>query len=114
LSQSADPTPVIIKAALEGRGEICVATLDLFVNILGGEVGNFALNIFSTGGIYIGGGIPPRILRRLKPPDFLNAISQKGRMKRVLDEMPIHIIIDPEVALHGAAYEGLEVLEAGG
>lgn len=114
LSQTDDPTPVIINAALEGKGEICVATLDLFINILGGEVGNFALNIFSTGGIYIGGGIPPRILRRLKQPDFLNAISQKGRMKRVLDEMPIHIIIDPEVALHGAAYEGLEVLEAGG
>jgi len=113
LLQADDRTPIIIKTALAGQSDICVATLDLFVRILGGEVGNFALNVFSTGGIYLGGGIPPRILPRLQEPDFLEAISHKGRLKRVIDLMPVHVILDPEVTLLGAAYEGLIMFAAG-
>jgi glucokinase len=113
LLQADDRTPIIIKTALAGQADICVATLDLFVRILGGEVGNFALNVFSTGGIYLGGGIPPRILPRLQEPDFLEAISHKGRLKRVIDLMPVHVILDPEVTLLGAAYEGLIMFAAG-
>lgn len=113
LLQADDRTPVIINTALSGQADICMAALDLFVNILGGEVGNFALNVFSTGGIYLGGGIPPRILPRLQEPDFLEAISHKGRLKRVIDQMPVHVILDPEVTLLGAAYEGLRMFAAG-
>ncbi len=111
LSGTDDRTPLIVNHALAGRAEICVATLDLFVRILGGEVGNYALNVFATGGIYLGGGIPPRILPRLQQPDFLSAISQKGRLKVVLDRIPVYVILDPEAAVHGAAHEGLVSLE---
>lgn len=107
LAEAKDRTPVIVNAALEGRTGICVATLDLFVSVLGNEVGNMALNLLATGGIYLGGGIPPRILSRLQQPDFLASIARKGRFKTLLDHIPVYIILDSESALHGAAYDGL-------
>ena len=110
LAQAPDPTPVIVSAALHDQADICVTALDMFVRILGSEAGNMALNVLSTGGIYIGGGIPPRILPRLQQPDFLAAISHKGRLRAVLDKMPVYVILDPEAPLHGAAHDGLAVL----
>ena len=107
LNDAGDPTPVIVEAALERRADICVAVLDLFVRILGREAGNMALKVLSTGGIYLGGGMPPRILSRLQAPDFLRAISGKGRFRMLLDAMPVHVILDAEAALHGAALDGL-------
>ncbi len=107
LGDAEDPTPVIVAAALERRADICVAVLDLFVRILGREAGNMALKVLSTGGIYLGGGMPPRILSRLQQPDFLEAVSGKGRFGKLLDAMPVHVILDAEVALHGAALDGL-------
>ncbi|MCB0161336.1 MAG: glucokinase, partial [Caldilineaceae bacterium] len=65
----------------------------------------------ATGGVYLGGGIPPRILARLQEPDFLTSISRKGRFQTLLDTIPVHVIVDPEVTLHGAAYDGLMALK---
>ena len=113
LAEADDPNPVIVGAALEKSAELCVATLDLFVRILAGEVGNMALNVLATGGVYLGGGIPPRILPRLQQPDFLASISQKGRFKGLLDKIPVYVILDPEVNLHGAAYDGFMAIEHG-
>ena len=110
LAQAPDPTPVIINAALAGQAPICVATLDLFVRILGGVVSNLALQVFATGGLYLGGGIPPRILPRLQRPDFLEAICYKGRFSDWIARIPVHVILDPKAALHGAAWHALEVL----
>jgi glucokinase len=110
LSEAVDPTPIIVDAALERRVEICVATLDMFVRILGGVVGNMALKVLATGGLYLGGGIPPRILSRLRQPDFLAAITHKGRFSELLANIPVHVILDPQAALHGAAYDCLETL----
>lgn len=107
LAQAADPTPIIVHAALERKSLLCVATLDLFVRILGGVVGNMALKIFATGGLYLGGGIPPRILPRLQKKDFLDAISYKGRFRDWVARIPVHVILDPKAALHGAAWNGL-------
>ena len=109
LAEASDPNPVIVGAALDKSAELCVATLDLFVRILAGEVGNMALNVLATGGVYLGGGIPPRILPRLQQADFLAAISQKGRFKALLDRIPVYVILDPEVNLHGAAYDAFVV-----
>ena len=81
MAQAADPTPTIITAALERKARICIATLDLFVRILGGVVGNMAVKVFATGGLYLGGGIAPRILTRLQRPDFHDAICYKGRFR---------------------------------
>ncbi len=108
LAQADDPTPVIVGAALERKAEVCVACLDMFVRILGGVVGNMALMTLATGGVYLGGGIPPRILGRLQQPDFLAAVRSKGRFSGLLADIPIHVILDPEAALHGAAWWALD------
>ncbi len=111
LARASDPTPVIVDAALERKARICVATLDLFVRILGGVCGNLALKVFATGGLYLGGGIPPRILPRLQRGDFLDAICFKGRFRDWVSRIPVHVILDPKAALHGAAWDALEALE---
>ena len=107
LAAVTDPTPIIVNTALNRQADICSATLDLFVRILASEVGNMALNVLATGGIFLGGGIPPRILARLQQPDFVEATTQKGRFKRLLESIPLHVILDPQVTLHGAAFEAL-------
>ncbi len=111
LAEAQDPTPVIVNAALERKAPICIATLDLFVRILGGVAGNLALKVFATGGLYLGGGIPPRILPRLKRRDFLDAICFKGRFRDWVARIPVHVILDPKAALHGAAWHAIETLD---
>ena len=103
LSEANDRTPLIVRAALEQGTEICKATLDLFVRALATVAGNMAVTMLTTGGIYLGGGIPPRILERLNQPAFLDAISDKGRFSELISEIPVHVIRDPNTALHGAA-----------
>ncbi len=112
LAATADPTPVIATAALDPERpcELCVATLNAFVSILGAEAGNLALKVLSTGGVYLGGGIPPRILPALQHERFLRAFRNKGRLSVVLERMPVHVILNPKAALLGAAYHGLELV----
>lgn len=101
----ADPTPVIVRYALGGPAAcpVCAATIEAFVGILGAEAGNLALKTLATGGVYIGGGIPPRIVEQLRQPRFLSAFRQKGRMGELLSGIPIHVILNPKAALLGAA-----------
>jgi glucokinase len=80
-----------------------VATLNSFVSILGTEAGNLALKVLATGGVYLGGGIPPRILPALEEGRFLDAFQAKGRMSDLMERMPVHVILNPKVALLGAA-----------
>jgi glucokinase len=110
-----DPTPVIVENALdqEHACEICTATLELFVSILGAEAGNMALKVFATGGVYLGGGIPPRILSFLSEGRFLQAFLRKGRLSSMLLPTPVHVILNPDVALLGAACHGFERLRRG-
>ncbi len=105
-----DPTPVIISSALDPEEvcELCVATLETFVSILGAEAGNLALKVLATGGVYLGGGIPPRILPALEHERFMNAFRSKGRLSELLAAIPVHVILNPKAALLGAAYRGLE------
>ena len=110
LAQAPDRTPVIVQAALANRAAICEATLDLFVHVLATITGNLAVTLLPSGGIYLAGGIPPRILDRLQRPDFLDAIADKGRFSHLTASMPIHVILDPGAALSGAAWFGLEAL----
>ena len=106
LAAAADKTPVIVETALENKADICEATLDMFVRVLGTVIGNMAVTLLPTGGIYLGGGIPPRILKRLARPDFLSRIVDKGRFFSLCANMPVHVILDPQAALHGAAWYG--------
>lgn len=112
LAGAKDPTPVIVENALdpERACDICIATLELFVSILGAEAGNMALKVLATGGVYLGGGIPPRILPFLSEGRFLQAFLRKGRLSDVLIPTPVYVILNPQVALFGAAQHGLEQL----
>jgi len=109
LASSADPTPVIVSAAHDQTRscELAKAVLDMFVAILGAEAGNLGLKVLSTGGIYLGGGIPPRILADLQKPVFLDALRSKGRFCQVLTDMPVHVILNSKAGLLGAAAYGL-------
>jgi len=111
LAQVEDPTPVIVNAALdEGRScELCTLTLDTFVSILGAEAGNLALKVMATGGVYLGGGIPPRILPALEQGEFLQAFHNKGRHSGLMERMPVNVILNPEVAILGVASYGLSL-----
>jgi glucokinase len=92
---------------------ICTDTLRMFVSILGAEAGNLALKVLPTGGLYIGGGIPMRILPLIKSGGFMERFTSKGRLSRILTDIPVHVILNSRAALMGAASEGLELLAAG-
>ena len=107
LHEVEDPTPIIAKAALENRAEICRKTMELFVSILGSEAGNLALKVLATGGIYLGGGIPRRILPLLREDNFRGAFTDKGRFAKMLCEVPVYVITHPQAGVFGAACYGL-------
>ena len=98
-----DPSAVISNAALEGRSELCLEALDLFISFYGAEAGNLALKLMATGGVFLGGGIAPRIIKRLNGPQFLAAFTSKGRMQPLLEAMPVRVIMRDTTALLGAA-----------
>jgi glucokinase len=110
LSRAADPVPLIVEKALdrESRCDICVRTLDLFTSILGSEAGNVALKTLATGGVYLGGGIPPRILPFLEKAQFMEAFLRKGRMRDLVAGIPVHVITNPKAVILGAAAQGLK------
>ena len=108
LETAPDPTPMIIKAALDDPPcALCAETLGMFVSILGAEAGNLALKVLATGGVYVAGGIPRRILPALKQRGFLEAFRRKGRFATLLDRVPVHVVLNSKVGLMGAASLGL-------
>ena len=98
-----DPNAVITELALAAKSEICEKSLDMFVSAYGAEAGNLALKILSVGGLYVGGGIAPRIIERLKDGLFMKAFTDKGRLSQLLVNMPVRIILESRAALMGAA-----------
>ncbi len=98
-----DPNAVITELALAAKSEICEKAMDMFVSAYGAETGNLALKILSVGGVYVGGGIAPRILEKLKDGRFMKAFTDKGRMSQLLINMPVRIILEPHAAQLGAA-----------
>lgn len=100
---SGDPGAVISRHGLAGGSDLCVQVLDLFVSLYGAEAGNLALKVMATGGVFIGGGIAPKILPKLQQPAFLEAFFDKGRMGKILKEMPVRVITNDKTALLGAA-----------
>jgi glucokinase len=111
LAKTTDATPVIVNAALNDPKQypICVAVLELFTSILGAQAGNLAMTVSSYGGIYIGGGIPPRIADYIRSNGFLTAFKDKGRLSQMTADMPIYLITHPDTALMGAACHALGV-----
>lgn len=99
-----DPSAVISKSALAGEAEICVASLNLFVSVYGAEAGNLALRAKSVRGLYIGGGIAPKILAKLQDGTFMRAFADKGRYADLLAAIPVQVVLNDQAALRGAAY----------
>jgi glucokinase len=100
---SEDPNAVITELALSAKSELCEKTLDMYVSAYGAEAGNLALKILSVGGLYLGGGIAPRILEKLKDGTFMRSFTDKGRLSQLLINMPVRVILESRAALLGAA-----------
>jgi glucokinase len=101
--ESEDPNAVIGQCGEDGSSEICFETLQMFVAAFGAEAGNVALKVLSSGGMYLGGGIAPKILKTMENGEFMRAFLDKGRLSPVLEPMPVRIILDETCALLGAA-----------
>jgi glucokinase len=103
LSRTVDPAAAISKAALAQTDRLSEKTLALFVEAYGAEAGNLALKLLPYGGLYIAGGIAAKNLPLMKSGSFLNAFGDKGRVSPLLEKVPVHIVLNPQVGLIGAA-----------
>lgn len=101
--RSGDAAAAVAQAALAGRDDICLEALVWFVRLYGSEAGNLALKTMSRGGLYVGGGIAPKILPLLQEGAFLDAFRDKGRMGPLLEAMPVKVILNDHAALYGPA-----------
>ena len=101
--QGDDPSAVISQAALAGTNALCEQALDLFVSLYGAEAGNVALKIMATGGVYVAGGIAPKIIKKLMEPHFMKAFVAKGRLQPLVQDIPVRVIMNDKAALLGAA-----------
>ena len=101
--EQGDPAAVIVGRATAGTDALCRHTLDVFVDALGAAAGDLALTVLASAGIYIGGGIAPRIIGQLRDGAFLRAFHDKGRLSTYIARVPVRVIVNPHVALLGAA-----------
>ncbi|MGA9116435.1 MAG: glucokinase [Bacteroidota bacterium] len=102
-----DPPAVITRRASEGSDSLCSEALRLFVSLYGAEAGNLALKLLSTGGVYVAGGIAPRILAHMRNGPFMESFLDKGRFRPLLAAMPVCVVTHPHVAILGAAHRAL-------
>lgn len=106
--KSSSPGAVISQFADSGECPMCAQTIDLFVNCLGAEAANMALKTMSTGGVFLGGGIPVKLLRHIQGVAFRHAFTDKGRLTSLMEKMPVLVILNDQAALLGAAYHALD------
>jgi glucokinase len=101
--QNEDPNAVIGQCGEDESSEICAETLSMFASAFGAEAGNVGLKVLSMGGMYLGGGIAPKILKTLQKGEFAQAFLDKGRLSPLLEAVPVRVILDDTCALLGAA-----------
>lgn len=106
---SADPARIITENAIENRDPLCRLALERFCRILGAVAGNLALTGMTTGGMFLGGGIPPKIFPLLETSDFMSAFIDKGRFSEVLKHIAVRVICNDRAALLGAAHHAFEL-----
>ncbi|MDI7258918.1 MAG: glucokinase [Thermodesulfobacteriota bacterium] len=111
--QQEDPAAVISEMARSKKSRLCVMALNLFTSIYGAATGNLALQVMAIGGIYIGGGIAPKIIWKLKEGTFMEAFKDKGRFSEMVANIPIKVIMNDRTALLGAARLAMELLGQG-
>jgi len=109
IDAAVDPSVVIISQALdpENPSKLCATAIDCFVSILGSEAGNLAVKFLATGGVYLAGGVAVHTLSVIKKPVFMEHFKRKGRFDRLMERIPLHVIVTP-AGLTGAAACGLE------
>jgi glucokinase len=108
-----DPAAVISKHALEQTSELCLQALAIFVAVYGAEAGNLALKVMASGGVYVGGGIAPHIIDKLRQPEFREAFLAKGRLRAVLASFPVAVIMNDKTALLGTGRVALMGMQQG-
>lgn len=110
-----DPNAVIGELGESGASELCVEALNIFVSAYGAEAGNLALKILAVGGMYVGGGIAPKLLKKMQDGTFMKAFTDKGRLSDLLVQTPVRLILESRAALMGAAaYAEARAAEIGG
>lgn len=108
IAAAGDPSPAVTAAALAGRDAVAVRALEHFVSVYGAEAGNLALKVLATGGVFVGGGIAPRILPKLLDGTFFGAFCDKGRFAPLLARVPVRVVLNDGCALLGAARAAVE------
>jgi len=103
LMREGDAAAAISSSAQQGRDPVCAEALGLFVHLYGVEAGNLALKMMATGGLYIAGGIAPKILEQLQDGTFIQAFRAKGRMRALIERIPVAVVLNDDTALQGAA-----------
>ena len=103
-----DPAAIISQAAFKQSDRLCEKTMDIFIEAYGAETGNLALKLLSYGGIYIAGGIAAKILPLMQDGRFLNTFKDKGRVSTLIEAIPVHIVLNPQVGLVGSVLYGLQ------
>jgi glucokinase len=101
--EAGDPAAAISQAALSGKDSLAAKALDLWIAVYGAETSNLGLKIMSTGGLFLAGGISPKILPKLKGSLFMEAFLDKGRMRPLVEAMPVHVVTNEKAGLLGAA-----------
>ncbi len=102
-TSSGDPAADICRLASENREPLCVVAMEIFTRIYGAEAGNLGLKLMARGGVYLAGGIAPKILDWLQTPAFLQAFTNKGKMQELMQTMPVRVILNDRAALYGPA-----------
>lgn len=110
--EQGDPAAVISGHALAGTDELCERALDVFASAYGAQAGNLALTLMARGGLYVAGGIAPRIVPKLPDGAFMTAFRDKGRLSDVVVRVPVHVIVNPHVGLIGAAVVAMRLQAA--
>jgi glucokinase len=103
MSEATDPPALVSQLALEKKAAICDQALNIFVGVYGSETGNCALNFMATGGVFIGGNIAAKNVPRMKDPIFMNSFLNKGRMRSLLADMPVKVVLNDDCGITGAA-----------
>ncbi len=103
MSEAPDSPALISQLALEKKAAICDQALNIFVGVYGSETGNCALNFLATGGAFIGGSIAAKIAPRMQDPIFMNSFLNKGRMRSLLADIPVKIVLNDDAGIIGAA-----------
>lgn len=112
-AEAQDVNAAICDAGLQGEDRLAVRVVEMFVSMLGGAAGDLALMVGAVGGVYLAGGILPRLVAELKSPRFLDSFRDKGRLRSYVEKIPVRLISEPRVALFGAAIHASEAVPAG-